>query len=325
MKVSILLPAYNAAQYLKETLDSIVNQIYRDFEVLLIDDGSTDGTQSIAKYFARIDNRVKYYKNEKNLGLIKTLNKGLSLASGEYIVRMDADDIMDADRLLKQIKYMESHPECFVCGGQMTYIGELRGNAPYLPCAYEDLYILSLTNCPLYHPTVIIRNRVFQEFGFRYNDNYKHAEDYKLWSDIVFSYPNSIANINDVVLYYRISKDQITSKFEKEQELVSKRIRRENVLHVLSLYDIKLPQSIDIEIIETVSSFIRKEKNNPSFILMLILSMLYMSMKDSSARIKHFILSGNCLLFVKDLLRIKLGLSILLSGVFPNRGKRFII
>ena len=325
MKVTILLPAYNAALYLRDSLDSIMRQAFKDFDVLLIDDGSMDDTSKIAIEYSNIDRRIKYYKNEKNIGLIKTLNKGLSLAKGEYIVRMDADDIMFDDRLYKQVKYMDSNPECFVCGGQMEYIGGLTGMAPILPQKYEDLLYLSLINCPLYHPTTIIRNSAIKQFGLKYNDSYKHAEDYKFWSDIIFSHPNSIANIKDVVLFYRISNNQITAKYSDEQDLISKLVRRENVQHVLVPYGIKLPEVVNCEIIEKVSSLIRKEHIDAAEILTLVLCMLYMSMENSYVRIKHFILSNDYSLFVKNSSRIKLGLSVLLSGIFSNRGKRFVI
>ena len=325
MKVTILLPAYSAALYLRDSLDSIMRQAFKDFDVLLIDDGSMDDTSKIAIEYSNIDRRIKYYKNEKNIGLIKTLNKGLSLAKGEYIVRMDADDIMFDDRLYKQVKYMDSNPECFVCGGQMEYIGGLTGMAPILPQKYEDLLYLSLINCPLYHPTTIIRNSAIKQFGLKYNDSYKHAEDYKFWSDIIFSHPNSIANIKDVVLFYRISNNQITAKYSDEQDLISKIVRRENVQHVLVPYGIKLPEVVNCEIIEKVSSLIRKEHIDAAEILTLVLCMLYMSMENSYVRIKHFILSKDYSLFVKNSSRIKLGLSVLLSGIFSNRGKRFVI
>lgn len=325
MKVTILLPAYNAALYLRDSLDSIMRQAFKDFDVLLIDDGSMDDTSKIAIEYSNIDRRIKYYKNEKNIGLIKTLNKGLSLAKGEYIVRMDADDIMFDDRLYKQVKYMDSNPECFVCGGQMEYIGGLTGMAPILPQKYEDLLYLSLINCPLYHPTTIIRNSAIKQFGLKYNNSYKHAEDYKFWSDIIFSHPNSIANIKDVVLFYRISNNQITAKYSDEQDLISKIVRRENVQHVLVPYGIKLPEVVNCEIIEKVSSLIRKEHIDAAEILTLVLCMLYMSMENSYVRIKHFILSKDYSLFVKNSSRIKLGLSVLLSGIFSNRGKRFVI
>ena len=325
MKVTILLPAYNAALYLRDSLDSIMRQAFKDFDVLLIDDGSMDDTSKIAIEYSNIDRRIKYYKNEKNIGLIKTLNKGLSLAKGEYIVRMDADDIMFDDRLYKQVKYMDSNPECFVCGGQMEYLGVLTVMVLILPQKYEDLLYLSLINCPLYHPTTIIRNSAIKQFGLKYNDSYKHAEDYKFWSDIIFSHPNSIANIKDVVLFYRISNNQITAKYSDEQDLISKIVRRENVQHVLVPYGIKLPEVVNCEIIEKVSSLIRKEHIDAAEILTLVLCMLYMSMENSYVRIKHFILSKDYSLFVKNSSRIKLGLSVLLSGIFSNRGKRFVI
>lgn len=325
MKVTILLPAYNAALYLRDSLDSIMRQTFKDFDVLLIDDGSTDNTSKIAIEYSNIDKRIKYYKNEENIGLIKTLNKGLSLAKGEYIVRMDADDIMFDDRLYKQVEYMDSNLECLVCGGQMEYIGGLSGMAPILPQEYEDLLYLSLINCPLYHPTVIIRNSAIKQFGLKYNDSYKHAEDYKFWSDIIFSHPNSIANIKDVVLFYRISNNQITAKYSDEQYLISKIVRRENVQHVLVPYGIKLPEVVNCGIIEKVSLLIRKEHIDTVEILTLVLCMLYMSMENSYVRIRHFILSKDYSLFFKNSLRIKLGLSVLLSGIFSSRGKRFVI
>ena len=283
MKVTILLPAYNAALYLRDSLDSIMRQAFKDFDVLLIDDGSMDDTSKIAIEYSNIDRRIKYYKNEKNIGLIKTLNKGLSLAKGEYIVRMDADDIMFDDRLYKQVKYMDSNPECFVCGGQMEYIGGLTGMAPILPQKYEDLLYLSLINCPLYHPTTIIRNSAIKQFGLKYNDSYKHAEDYKFWSDIIFSHPNSIANIKDVVLFYRISNNQITAKYSDEQDLISKIVRRENVQHVLVPYGIKLPEVVNCEIIEKVSSLIRKEHIDAAEILTLVLCMVLLNKSRLSA------------------------------------------
>ena len=137
--------------------------------------------------------------------------------------------------------------------------------------------------------------------------------------------PNSIANIKDVVLFYRISNNQITAKYSDEQDLISKIVRRENVQHVLVPYGIKLPEVVNCEIIEKVSSLIRKEHIDAAEILTLVLCTLYMSMENSYVRIKHFILSKDYSLFVKNSSRIKLGLSVLLSGIFSNRGKRFVI
>lgn len=324
MKVSILLPAYNASLYLQQALDSIIEQTFNDFEVLLIDDGSSDNTSDIAREYSNRDVRIKYYKNEQNMGLIKTLNKGLMLAKGEYIVRMDSDDIMIKDRLHKQVVFMDANPECIVSGGQIRYFGDLKGRAPKLPLHYEDLRYMALTNCPLYHPTVIVRASSLKKLGLNYNESYIHAEDYKLWSDIIMSTSNSVENIDDIILNYRISKDQITSKYKNVQDIISKQIRRENVDSILSSYGVNLPKEIDYKVISVVSKLIKSEKKY-SPILVLILFMLYMSINDVSIRIKHYVSSKDFLLFISRGKEMKLGLMILCSALFPNRGKRFTI
>ena len=326
-KVSVIMSTYKEPiEWIQQSVDSILNQTYKNLEfIIIVDNPEYVELVSLLNDYADSDDRISVVVNNNNIGLVKSLNKALSFCTGEYVARMDADDIMFDDRLYKQVKYMDSNPECFVCGGQMEYIGGLTGMAPILPQKYEDLLYLSLINCPLYHPTTIIRNSAIKQFGLKYNDSYKHAEDYKFWSDIIFSHPNSIANIKDVVLFYRISNNQITAKYSDEQDLISKIVRRENVQHVLVPYGIKLPEVVNCEIIEKVSSLIRKEHIDAAEILTLVLCMLYMSMENSYVRIKHFILSKDYSLFVKNSSRIKLGLSVLLSGIFSNRGKRFVI
>ena len=107
-KVSILMPVYNAEKYLIEAVDSILNQTFRDWELIIINDGSTDRSRELLSQIA--DNRVIIVDNETNLGLINTLNKGINLCKGEYIARMDADDISTPERIEKQVQFMDSHP-----------------------------------------------------------------------------------------------------------------------------------------------------------------------------------------------------------------------
>ena len=106
--ISIILPAYNAEKYLKEAIDSILAQTYTNFELIVINDGSTDKTEEIILSYQ--DSRIRYIKNEKNLKLIRTLNKGIGLAKGKYIARMDADDISLPHRLKEEVEFMEAHP-----------------------------------------------------------------------------------------------------------------------------------------------------------------------------------------------------------------------
>jgi len=113
-KVTVLMPVYNGEKYLNEAIDSILGQTFKDFKFLIINDGSTDGTADILKSYK--DSRIKVTNNEKNIGLTKSLNKGLKMAKSEYIARMDADDISLPTRLQKQVEFMDSHPKVGVCG-----------------------------------------------------------------------------------------------------------------------------------------------------------------------------------------------------------------
>jgi glycosyltransferase involved in cell wall biosynthesis len=109
-KITVLMPVYNAEQFLREAIDSMLNQSFRDFEFLIMDDGSTDSSISIIQQYQ--DPRIRLIRNEKNLGISPTLNKGIELASSDLIARMDADDISYPDRLQKQYDYMMAHPDC---------------------------------------------------------------------------------------------------------------------------------------------------------------------------------------------------------------------
>lgn len=130
MKVSILLPVYNAESTIRETIDSILNQTYTDFDVVIINDGSSDNSeQTILEYK---DERIHYYKNESNRGLIYTLNRGIELCKGEYIARIDADDIMLPTRLEEQIKFMEEHPAIIASGSAVIKFFP-NGKQKYIP------------------------------------------------------------------------------------------------------------------------------------------------------------------------------------------------
>lgn len=112
--ISVLMPVYNSEKYLNEAIESILNQTFVDFEFIIINDASNDNSENIIESYQ--DSRIKYFKNEKNLGVAKTLNKGLKLAQGKYIARMDSDDISLPERLYKQFKFMEVYNDIDVCG-----------------------------------------------------------------------------------------------------------------------------------------------------------------------------------------------------------------
>jgi glycosyltransferase involved in cell wall biosynthesis len=208
--VTVLLPVYNSALFLFEAVVSILNQTYTDFELLCINDGSTDESEKILRSFS--DPRVRIENNPHNLGLIATLNKGIDLAQGKYIARMDADDIALPNRLALQVKVLETEPGLALVAGFVECIntdGEVTGVWSTDREAKTEQQIRSLlpqTNC-IAHPTVMIRTTIARRFY--YNPSQYAAEDWDLWLRILAS-GLRIGKINDVVLYYRIHPASMT-------------------------------------------------------------------------------------------------------------------
>ena len=180
--VSVLMPVYNVGEYLRDGIDSILEQTFTDFEFIIVNDGSTDGSLEIIKSYS--DPHIRYTSNEKNEGLIYTLNKGLEMCKGRYIARMDGDDVSHVDRLKLQYEYMEQNPEIDVLASCVRIIDE---NGKELDPWKDDINhvsrksirnFLSINNC-IAHPTVMIKGDVLREY--RYNPLQKLSEDYDLW------------------------------------------------------------------------------------------------------------------------------------------------
>ena len=177
--VSVLIPCYNCEKYVEEAVMSIIKQTYSNLEILVIDDGSTDNTKTILQRLAQKDSRIRYIKNEENLKLIKTLNKGLDLCNGKYIARMDADDISLLTRIEKQVDFLETHPEIGVVG---TYIQIFGVRESVWKMDTKDKYIRAhlFCNSSFAHPSVMMRTSILRDNHLYYNTDYPHAEDYKL-------------------------------------------------------------------------------------------------------------------------------------------------
>ncbi len=207
-KISIILPVYNGEKYLSEAINSILNQTYRDFELLIIDGSSTDNTPDIIQSFH--DNRIKYFKKDHN-GLVNSLNFGLEHAVGEFIARQDADDISLPLRFEKQIDFFERNPEYVLAGSYASSIdefGENLGELNYPPLAWKDIKKYAYLHNPFIHPTVMFRKNIIEEVG-RYK-KFKHAEDYEFWTRIIYKYP--CTNIGESLLKYRILQDRLRHK-----------------------------------------------------------------------------------------------------------------
>lgn len=219
-KVSILMPAYNAQEYIAEAIDSILAQNFTDWELIIIDDGSTDASASIINQYR--DNRIYYLKNEENQGLIKTLNRGIDYCNGDYIARMDADDVAMPDRLELQVKFMDSHPQYVMCGSNALVINNENKRTGRIKNLTKNNYlqINLLFSVPFIHPSMIIRREMLLEN--RYDENYLHVEDYELWCRL--AQKGKIANLSKYLLHYRWHNTNVSVLNSEIQESQKNRI-----------------------------------------------------------------------------------------------------
>ncbi|SMM98926.1 Glycosyltransferase [uncultured Candidatus Thioglobus sp.] len=196
-KISVIMPVYNGEKYLKEAINSILNQTFTDFEFIIINDGSTDNTENIILSYD--DERIIYIKNQENLKISKTLNKGIELAKGEYIARMDADDISIPKRFEKQMSFMQKNPKVDVCGGWLKTFGYRRRTWKF-PLTHNEIKAFMLFSPALVHPCVLGKRAFFTRL--KYSDKFVGTEDYELWVRGVDKY--TYANIPQVLLKYRL-------------------------------------------------------------------------------------------------------------------------
>ena len=205
--VSVVMPVYNAEKYLNEAIDSILNQTFTDFEFIILNDGSSDGSDAVISSYD--DNRIHYVKNSKNLRLASTLNKGISLAKGCYIARMDADDVSLPSRLETQLDYMKLNPDIVVCGSNVKTFGYNERIYNY-PTSHNDICCQMLFGSPLAHPSTIFRRDVLLRNRMHYDSDRRRAEDYEFWIRLSKSY--KLANINKVLLRYRVYNPETIQK-----------------------------------------------------------------------------------------------------------------
>ncbi|TDL78991.1 glycosyltransferase family 2 protein [Peribacillus frigoritolerans] len=221
-RVTVLMPVYNGEKHLFEAIESILNQTYKEFELLIINDGSTDKSEDIIKKFK--DSRIRYVVNDYNIGLIKTLNKGLGLINSEYIARMDADDISLPTRLEKQIKFMDQNKDIAVSGTSILVFNN-KGKVRKEIVSKEPIKIRTqlLFYPALMHPTVLIRKKIIEQGNFEYDEAHKSVEDFGLWQKMSVNY--KLSNIPEILLKYRINESGIT-------QLAKKDIDKQDLMHI---------------------------------------------------------------------------------------------
>lgn len=210
-KVSILLPTHQSEAHLRDTLDSIKAQTYQDFELLVVDDASTDQTLDILQEYPEL--RIQIIQG-RNRGLADALNLGIQNAQGEYIARIDADDLMVPERLEKQVRFLDMHQEVIVCGGWQQYFGlSTFLHAP--PASAEQCRANLLFRCDLCHSTIMLRKTALIEHNLFYNPAFA-AEDFELWTRVLDV--GDIANLPEILGYYREDGKSITTA--KKENLI---------------------------------------------------------------------------------------------------------
>jgi len=229
--VTVLMSVYNGKLYLREAIESILGQTFSNFEFLIVDDCSKDESLAIINSYQ--DSRIRIIRNEVNLGLGGSLNKGLAESRGFYIIRMDDDDISAPERIRKQILFMEKNPQIGASGSGIRIIRDRHFEEVWChPTNFDEIKCKLLFYNVLFHPSVIIRKSILKDTGICYNSHFKYAQDYDLWARLAEK--TSLANMGDDLLYYRVHSGQVSIEHWREQEKV-KEIVQKNQLWKLGI------------------------------------------------------------------------------------------
>lgn len=207
-KISVIIPLFNKVDFIKEAIDSVLNQTFQDFEIIVVDDGSTDGSQEIVKSYT--DKRIRFYQNEKNLGTAENANRCIELATAPYIARLDADDVMLNNRLAIQYDFMEQHPEIGISSGSLELFGALN-EIKHLPLRPKQCFAELLFDTPIAQGASILRKEIIEENNLRYiNTGYNVGEDWLMWYRL--SKVTQFSNVEDRLIRYRIHEGNVTGK-----------------------------------------------------------------------------------------------------------------
>ena len=233
--ISVLMSNFNTdEEYLREAIESILDQTFTDFEFIIVDDASTDDSLSVIESYSRSDKRISILKNDTNLGLAASLNRGLEKATGKYIARTDSDDIYFPERLEKQIEWMQAHPDYIVCGTWFEKIGDGSGfyNKKIPDHETYRIRLLFDNNPAIPHTSAMFNNELLKKYKITYDDKYRYAQDYRMWTKC--SQVAKIGIIESILLYVRINPKGISVAKSKEQDIFT-RMNIEDQLSLLGL------------------------------------------------------------------------------------------
>ena len=213
------MPVYNCELYIRDAIESVLNQTFVDFEFIIIDDCSTDSTLQLCNLFT--DERIIIITKDKNSGYTNSLNYGLSIAKGKYIARMDGDDICMPERFEKQVLFLEANPDIILCGTSYTVIG--KKGMYELPETHEEIKIKLLSGNCIVHPSVMFRKDILVTNNVIYDVLMEPAEDYDLW--VRLSSMGKLHNLQECLVHYRVHEGQVSAIRNKKQIQVANQVR----------------------------------------------------------------------------------------------------
>lgn len=219
--VSVLLPIYNTkVKHLREAIESVLNQTFSDFELIIIND-SPENTELDTIVASYNDPRIRYEKNETNLGISSTRNKLIDLAQGEFLAVMDHDDICAPNRLEKQVGYMRRHPKVGVLGAQAESLPA--GKIASTPEYDIEIKLALMWGCVIIHPTALIRHSVIKRTAVRYEAHYSPAEDHAMWCRLI---PHTrFHNLQEKLLTYRVHKNSTSRTQQNRMHVAAEAVR----------------------------------------------------------------------------------------------------
>lgn len=218
--VSVVMPVYNGEAYLQTAIDSVLNQTFTDFELIIVDDGSIDHTRDVV--IAYRDSRIRLLCNDRNLGPGETLNKGIAHARGSLIAVMHSDDVCRVNRLARQVNFMTQNPSIGLCGSWVKVFGLQHDTWQYATNS-DDIKSMLLFRSAFAHPTVMMRKEVVANTATAYSSRYRYTEDYDLWCRL--APVTDFANLAEVLLDYRLHQSQGSTKYNIIQQAEADEIR----------------------------------------------------------------------------------------------------
>lgn len=242
------MPAYNAGKYLKVAIDSILNQTFKDFELIIINDGSSDNTEDIILSYN--DSRIVYIKNERNLKLMKTLNKGIDKAKGEFISRMDSDDQAHPSLFEKELQEFEKHPDAGIVNILTNHMSEdglrIRPNRQYFKISPDVCSVVCIYANMISHPGVMVRGNLMRKYHYSEDEKYLHFEDFELWCRM---FKNGIKcyTLPERLLNYRMTSTSINSLYAKERHVRKELFKISYIQRRWNYNYQELPEILDVK------------------------------------------------------------------------------